>query len=268
MKKTILFLMLVLFLLFSSCSFDPDNIIPPKLNSKVKPIYDQLSELAAINIKWLADHDGWIQVVSIPSPEGIIKFTYQERWTHFTEDSKTCLEEMWIIRRTKNDEDGQLIILTSNGYKGDVIKLRQTVYFNDSTEGINKKPVKCLISDRSMPLNDLNAILKNMQFIQEANYREDIYNGVEVIIIEIHYRGDDTDQLGTPQNAIGKKETFYYDKSTGNRIRLDLAIEYPNEVWSGSTFVDYEFFYFENLPESIQKKFDNSIEELMYYLDL
>ena len=34
------------------------------------------------------------------------------------------------------------------------------------------------------------------------------------------------------------------------------------------TFVDYEFFYFENLPESIQKKFDNSIEELMYYLDL
>lgn len=85
---------------------------------------------------------------------------------------------------------------------------------------------------------------------------------------EIHYRGDDTDQLGTPQNAIGKKETFYYDKSTGNRIRLDLAIEYPNEVWSGSTFVDYEFFYFENLPESIQKKFDNSIEELMYYLDL
>ncbi len=269
MRKSLFLLYSALVLLCSSCSSYPnEHTFSPKENSKAELIIDQLSDLADINIKWLTEQNGWVRSVSKPSSEGMIRFTYQERWTHYIEHPKECLEEMWIIRRTESEDDGQLLMHTADGYVGDVIKLRKTIYFNNSSEELNKKPAYCLIADRSMPLNDLNAVLQNMEYIIETNVMEDKYNGIDVLILEIHYRGDNTDLLGTPENAIGKKETIYYDKMTGNRIHFDLDLEYPNEVWGGKTFVDYEIFFYETLPADIQKKFDRSIKELLYYLDL
>lgn len=271
MKRFGCFVLLVILLSLIGCSSEI-NFKDPVIGSdiilkQVDLVSEELSKLGTLNSQWLTSRSGWIHIVSRPSVEGIMKFTYQERWTHYQEGSSECVEEMHIIRRTEDSEDGQFRIHTPEGFEGELIGLRQKIYFSDSYDENQVEPIKCKVSDRSAPMAAMRNFLQNEEFITEVSLSEQTLNGVDVLVFNAHYQGGNSDQLGIPDNAIGKMETIYYDKATGNRIRFELVLEFPNGVWDGETYIEDEVTFLDSLPEEVQKKLESAIKELNYYLD-
>ncbi|MGB4594365.1 MAG: hypothetical protein WBI14_00475 [Anaerolineaceae bacterium] len=268
MKRFAYILLVMLVIIVFGCSINSEQATGSiAIKEQINLISKELIHLGEINIQWLSSRNGWIHIVSQPSEEGIMKFTFQERWTHYQQASTECIEEMRIIRRTENSEDGQFRIHTPEGYEGELIKLRHQIYFNDSIADNQIQKAKCLVSDRSSPISEMTTLIQNKEFVTAASLTEEMIDSLPVIVITIHYRGDNPDKLGIPENAIGKKETIYFDKDTGNRIRFELVLEFPNGDWEGKTSIEDKVTYLDSLPADVQQKLESAIKELNYYLE-
>jgi hypothetical protein len=171
---------------------------------------------------------------------------------------------MLIIRRTENSDDNQFWLHTSEGFETEMLRLRNQIYFSNPSIKKQITQEKCLVSDRSAPLISFAMIKENHDFIVSAEMTELSIN-MSALVFIIHFRGSDINMLGIPENAIGKKETYYFDKETGNQLLMELELEYPEGDWMGKTSIQNVISFYFSLPQEAQLKLESAVKELEYY---
>ena len=273
MKKLKLIVVTAIFVLLlgSSCQESLSPSIENGLNENVitnlEDIYTTLEELGQVNLEWMA-HEGWIHYERIPSADGIIKFTYQERWTHYINDKGECAEELFVIKKTKDANDIQRFYRMSDGTRGELIALRGSGEIPDYADPRLSQNYVCNAQDLAAPLTDLASLREKEDYLVEIRLWKDIYNGVDVVVLEMNFEGEDTNLLAIPSDADGKLERVYYDEQNGNRIRTVISLLYDGDQWQGETSCEERFEYYEDLPESVVEEIVISEKELLFYLEI
>lgn len=273
MKKRQTFVVITLFLLITGCSpinvsrSDDTTTIPENLISNQGKIEARLEALGRTNLEWLA-RAGWVHYERIPVEEGIVKFTYQNRWTYYFNQEGECSEELWIIKRTKDSTEGQRRVRLADGTQGELIALRTGGEIPSYADPTQLEKVTCRAEERSAPVVDLIDFQSKSDYVEELQLWEEQMDGRDVVVFQAIYMGTDTNLLGIPTDAEGKLEQIYYDAQTGNRVKMLIKIYYQEDGWKGETWTEEQYSYYEELPEVVAEELQQSKKELEFYLDV
>jgi hypothetical protein len=265
-----------LFLLLTGCSRN-NIILPPEAGETAhnlitdrKKIENVLTALGQVNLNWMA-RPGWVHSERIPADGEIIKFTYQDRWTHYINDLGDCAEEMWLVRKTYTSENEQQRIRLATGAQGELVALRTFSETPDKIPSYADPRVEvqpCRAQDRSPVLFDLQEEIQSIQAnITDLRLWEETLVGKDLYVLYIVCKGDDS-ALGIPNNAQGKMTMIFYEKETGNRVKMILKLLYAGEEWKGETWVDESYEFVENLPREVADEYELAQKELDFYLDI
>lgn len=271
-RESLIFVSVILLLVLSGCN----RVTLPEIEgtdtrrnlttNRIK-IEDTLEELGKANLDWMA-RPGWVHYERIPVEEGIVKFSYQDRWTHYVNENGDCAEELWVIRKSKGSQEGQIRVRLADGTQGELVALRAGGEIPDYADPTQMEKDECQAKERSAPLIDLQEIRLKEEYVDELSLWEETLDGKEVIVLQVVYQGTDTSLLGIPTDAEGKLEQFYYDRQTGNRVKIIMEILYPGNEWKGETWTEEQYSFYEELPEDVAKELEQSEKELRFYLDL